>query len=143
MKIIVVACLVTFRPGTAFQIVLQFMLGIFMMLMDMHYLPFDKHSHDLFNNASQLSSVLVVFGALLLRVNIDDEDLQNKIYFDVILCFVGFPPLFLLIYEFVATEILTPIKRRLFSKHSHNGTLRGLTDDEKYDPSKYWEYVEK
>ena len=67
-----------------------------------HYNPFVDPKTDIIAEVAQWSLFFVMFGALLIRVNMDSESLQDRGYFDVILVTVNLTPLLLPVIQQLA-----------------------------------------
>ncbi|GMH64466.1 hypothetical protein TrLO_g8306 [Triparma laevis f. longispina] len=82
----------------------------------------------------------------MVRTNVDKHEntiqYTDHYIFGYLLILVNCAGFFLVAAE-VAVYPAHYILQRCKAVHQHDGELKGLTDDEKYDPSKYWEYVEK
>mmetsp|Transcript_107 Transcript_107/g.236 ORF Transcript_107/g.236 Transcript_107/m.236 type:complete len:82 (+) Transcript_107:663-908(+) len=76
-----------------------------------NYSPFIQRYHDLTAEFSQWSLFFVLFAALLIRVNMDDESLQDKKYFDFMLVVVNLAPFLLpVIQQILRTQTAKDLK---------------------------------
>ncbi|GMH47655.1 hypothetical protein TrRE_jg12700, partial [Triparma retinervis] len=91
-KLALTGFLVFLAPGTAAQVLFSLVMSFFAMRVYSDRQPFISDSTDSFNNAAQLQLFFTLLGALALKVNLDEENLQNKGYFDLLLTCVQFVP---------------------------------------------------
>ncbi|GMI40862.1 hypothetical protein TrCOL_g4331 [Triparma columacea] len=91
-KLALTGFLVFLAPGTAAQVLFSLVMSFFAMRVYSDRQPFISESTDSFNNAAQLQLFFTLLGALALKVNLDEENLQNKGYFDLVLTCVQFVP---------------------------------------------------
>jgi len=92
--------------------------------------PFVKDSDDTLANLTQWAIFTTILSALLLRLNIEDENEHYQKVFGVLLTVVNLLGIALII----AQALMKPFKqliRALQRKHVHDGVLRGLGEEEK------------
>jgi len=81
------------------------------------YSPFIQPEHDLAAEFAQWSLFFVLFAALLIRLNMDNESLQDKRYFDCILVVVNLAPFLIpVLQQVVRTEAAKGLKNRLMRR---------------------------
>ncbi|GMI40505.1 hypothetical protein TrCOL_g10999 [Triparma columacea] len=91
-KLALTGFLVFLAPGTAAQVLFSLIMCFFALVAYRDRRPFVSEFTDKFNNAAQLQLFFTLLGALAMKVNLDNENLQNKGYFDMILTGVQFVP---------------------------------------------------
>eukprot|EP00519_Triparma_laevis_P014568 CAMPEP_0182491466 /NCGR_PEP_ID=MMETSP1321-20130603/897_1 /TAXON_ID=91990 /ORGANISM="Bolidomonas sp., Strain RCC1657" /LENGTH=380 /DNA_ID=CAMNT_0024693747 /DNA_START=66 /DNA_END=1205 /DNA_ORIENTATION=- len=101
-KLILTGGLIFFNPGTASQIVVSMLMCLGSIRTYTHYKPFVDPKTDIIAEIAQWSLFFVMFGALLIRLNMDGESLQDRGYFDVILVIVNLTPLLLPVIQQLA-----------------------------------------
>ena len=101
-KLFLTAGLIFFRPGTGSQIVFSLLISIASMRVYAHYKPFVKDDQDAIAEAAQWSQFFILFGALLIRLNMDNESLQDKAYFDFMMVVVNFMPILIPVLQQLA-----------------------------------------
>ena len=89
-KLVLTAGLIFFQPGTAAQIVLSILVCLLSMRVYSGWKPFVSEEHDKLAEVAQWQLFFVMFAALLIRVNMDGESLQDKVYFDLMLVIIQF-----------------------------------------------------
>ncbi|GMI32420.1 hypothetical protein TrCOL_g8025 [Triparma columacea] len=89
-KLVLTAGLIFFQPGTAAQIVLSILVCLLSMRVYSGWKPFVSEEHDKLAEVAQWQLFFVMFAALLIRVNMDGESLQDKVYFDIMLVIIQF-----------------------------------------------------
>lgn len=94
-KLLLTGGLIFFNPGTASQIVVSMLMCLGSIRTYAFYSPFIDSKTDIIAEIAQWSLFFVMFGALLIRLNMDGESLQDRSYFDVILVGVNLTPLLL------------------------------------------------
>jgi len=94
--------LIFFNPGTASQIVVSMLMCLGSIRTYALYNPFVDPKIDIVAEVSQWSLFFILFGALLLRVNVDGESAQEQGYFDAALVLVNFTPFLLPIIQQIA-----------------------------------------
>jgi len=80
-------------PGTAAQIVMSMVMCLGATRMYCRKRPFISDFHDSFAEVVQWQLFFTMFAALAIRVNLDGEMLQDKVYFDVFLTVLQFLPM--------------------------------------------------
>merc|ERR1711871_1867677 len=91
-KLALTGFLVFLAPGTAAQVLFSLIMCFFAMRVYSDRHPFTSPRMDKFNIAAQLQLYFTLLGALAIKVNLDNENLQNKGYFDLVLTCVQFVP---------------------------------------------------
>merc|ERR1711871_1711981 len=91
-KLALTGFLVFLAPGTAAQVLFSLIMCFFAMRVYSDTRPFTSPMMDKFNNAAQMQLFFTLLGALSIKVNLDNENLQNKGYFDLVLTCVQFVP---------------------------------------------------
>mmetsp|Transcript_108 Transcript_108/g.237 ORF Transcript_108/g.237 Transcript_108/m.237 type:complete len:159 (+) Transcript_108:432-908(+) len=110
-KLFLTGGLIFFNPGTGSQIVFSLLISLASMRVYANYSPFIQRYHDLTAEFSQWSLFFVLFAALLIRVNMDDESLQDKKYFDFMLVVVNLAPFLLpVIQQILRTQTAKDLK---------------------------------
>mmetsp|Transcript_4762 Transcript_4762/g.8844 ORF Transcript_4762/g.8844 Transcript_4762/m.8844 type:complete len:199 (-) Transcript_4762:32-628(-) len=94
-KLFLTGGLIFFNPGTGSQIVVSMLMCLGSIRTYAYYSPFVDPKTDIIAEVAQWSLFFVMFGALLVRLNIDGESLQDRGYFDKVLVIVNFTPLVL------------------------------------------------
>ncbi|GMH98757.1 hypothetical protein TrVE_jg2081 [Triparma verrucosa] len=84
--------LVFLSPGTAAQIIFSMIMCMFAMRVYSGCSPFISTLYDSFSEVSQWQLFFTMFGALAIKVNVDEKDLQGKEYFDILLTLIQFLP---------------------------------------------------
>ena len=92
-KLFLTGGLIFFNPGTGSQIVFSLLLSIASMRVYAYYSPFIKSDQDVIAEAAQWSLFFILFGALLIRLNMDNESLQDRAYFDFMMVVVNMMPI--------------------------------------------------
>ncbi|GMI38133.1 hypothetical protein TeGR_g10821 [Tetraparma gracilis] len=77
-------------PGSAAQIAVSLMMSIASTRVLAGYKPFADSANDALAEAVQWQLYLTMFGSLLIRVNVDGENLQDRAAFDAVLVTVQF-----------------------------------------------------
>ncbi|GMI22709.1 hypothetical protein TeGR_g13157 [Tetraparma gracilis] len=77
-------------PGSAAQIAVSLMMSIASTRVLAGYKPFADSANDALAEAVQWQLYLTMFGSLLIRVNVDGENLQDRAAFDAVLVAVQF-----------------------------------------------------
>ena len=77
-KLALTGFLVFLAPGTAAQVLFSLVMSFFAMRVYSDRQPFISESTDSFNNAAQLQLFFTLLGALALKVNLDQENLQVR-----------------------------------------------------------------
>ncbi|GMI38984.1 hypothetical protein TrCOL_g11663 [Triparma columacea] len=97
--------------------------------------PFVSEFTDKFNNAAQLQLYFTLLGALAMKVNLDNENLQNKGYFDMILTGVQFVPTLITTIvnlvkakQLTTTEIETLLRESRQARRDKSGLDFGNVD---------------
>ncbi|GMI16763.1 hypothetical protein TrLO_g12393 [Triparma laevis f. longispina] len=135
--------LVFVSPGSPTQIVIAILNSIVSIVMYSHLLPFEKDSDDNLAVVSNWSIFFTLFGALMVKTEVDQtENFNEKQIFGYLLIFVNVAGLGLIAAE-LAVIPCSYILRRLKAKLKHNGKLKGLTEEHLFSPGLYWTYVEK
>ena len=101
-KLFLTAGLIFFNPGTGSQIVFSLLISIASMRVYAHYKPFVKDDQDTIAEAAQWSLFFILFGALLIRLNMDNESLQDRAYFDFMMVVVNFMPILIPVLQQLA-----------------------------------------
>ncbi|GMI14835.1 hypothetical protein TrVE_jg9019 [Triparma verrucosa] len=94
-KLLLTGDLIFLRPGSASQIVVSMLMCLGSIRTYAYYNPFVDPKTDIIAEVAQWSLFFIMFGALLIRVNMDSESLQDQGYFDAILVGVNLTPLLL------------------------------------------------
>ncbi|GMH95865.1 hypothetical protein TrST_g6296 [Triparma strigata] len=138
--------LVFVDPGSPTQIVIAILNSVISIVMYSHLLPFEKNSDDNLAVVSSWSIFFTLFGAFMVRTNVDKHEntiqYTDHYIFGYLLILVNCAGFFLVAAE-VALYPAHYILRRCKAVHQHDGELKGLTEEERFYSSKYWEYVEK
>ncbi|GMI11479.1 hypothetical protein TrLO_g5191 [Triparma laevis f. longispina] len=101
-KLFLTGGLIFFNPGTGSQIVFSLLISIASMRVYAYYSPFIKNDQDVIAEAAQWSLFFILFGALLIRVNVDNESLQDKTFFDFMMVMVNFVPILIPVLQQLA-----------------------------------------
>ncbi|GMH70102.1 hypothetical protein TrLO_g7545 [Triparma laevis f. longispina] len=101
-KLLLTGGLIFLKPGTASQIVVSILMCLGSIRTYAYYNPFVDPKTDIIAEVAQWSLFFIMFGALLIRVNIDSESLQDRGYFDAILVGVNLTPLLLPVIQQLA-----------------------------------------
>ena len=115
-KLALTGGLVFLRPGTASQIMMSMILCLGSMRVYAGYKPFIEDKVDTFAEVAQWQLFFTMFAALSIKVNVDDESLQDRSSFDVMLVILQFiAPLIVVVHYFVfeAKDDVTRVKRNL------------------------------
>eukprot|EP00519_Triparma_laevis_P010158 CAMPEP_0182519262 /NCGR_PEP_ID=MMETSP1321-20130603/45006_1 /TAXON_ID=91990 /ORGANISM="Bolidomonas sp., Strain RCC1657" /LENGTH=877 /DNA_ID=CAMNT_0024727231 /DNA_START=138 /DNA_END=2771 /DNA_ORIENTATION=+ len=138
--------LVFVDPGSPTQIVIAILNSVISIVMYSHLLPFEKNSDDNLAVVSSWSIFFTLFGAFMVRTNVDNHEntiqYTDHYIFGYLLILVNCAGFFLVAAE-VAVYPAHYILRRCKAVHQHDRELKGLTEEERFSSSKYWEYVEK
>ncbi|GMH68256.1 hypothetical protein TrST_g5437 [Triparma strigata] len=62
--------------------------------------PFISDFYDSFSEVTQIQLFYTMFAALAMKVNLDGENLQDKIYFDVVLTLLQFMPALAIVFSY-------------------------------------------
>ena len=77
-RIMLTGGLVLLNPGTASQIVISMLICLFSMRVYAKYEPFINYKHDRLAEVAQWQLFFTLLGALCVKVNLDDENYQDK-----------------------------------------------------------------
>ncbi|GMI51691.1 hypothetical protein TeGR_g9851 [Tetraparma gracilis] len=104
------------NPGTASQIVMSMVICLGAMRVYAGVRPFIDHNDDVLAEAAQWQLFFTMFAALAIKVQLDGETLQDRLYFDVAI----------IVLQFLAPTVL--IMRYYFSEEmqSAEGFWKGL-----------------
>ncbi|GMH76607.1 hypothetical protein TrLO_g8011, partial [Triparma laevis f. longispina] len=133
--------LIFFSSGSPSQIVVGMMLSLGAIVIYVHCKPFLESDDDLLAVVSQLSIFFTLFGALLIRVQVDDRDGYDQAIFGVILIAVNSAGI-VLVLSSIAIKPLQLLIRAMANHHRHEGTINGLTDEHDRNSS-FIKYFEK
>jgi hypothetical protein len=103
-KLVLTSILALIAPGSAGQIVVGFLLAFASLLGNLVIKPYAEHSLNAMNIGAQLNLVAVLFVALLLKVNVDNEGSAG--FFNGLVGFLCVIP--------IAMPVLIPIGTLLF-----------------------------
>ena len=95
-KLTLTGFLTIVRPGTGAQILFSLIMSMSAMRVYSGCKPFLDDFTDRFSEVSQWQLFFTLLGALVIKVNLDGEDLQSRGYFDAILTLVQILPVFFL-----------------------------------------------
>jgi len=115
-KLALTGGLVFLRPGTASQIMMSMILCLGSMRVYAGYKPFIEDKVDTFAEVAQWQLFFTMFAALSIKVNVDDESLQDRSSFNVMLVILQFiTPLIVVVHYFVfeAKDDAETMKRSL------------------------------
>jgi hypothetical protein len=134
--------LVFVDPGSPTQVIVAILNCIVSIVMYSHLRPFEKDSDDNLAIISNWSIFFTLFGALIVRLDVDDvESYNDHNILGYLLIFINCAGLFLVALQ-MSSKPVHYILRRLKSTHRHKCEIRGLTEDQLYSPKKFWEYSE-
>jgi len=89
-KLVLTGGLVFLNPGTASQIIVSMILCLGSMRVYSGYKPFNDDKVDTFAEVAQWQLFFTMFAALAIRVEVDGESLQDRVYFDLTLVVLQF-----------------------------------------------------
>ena len=89
-RLLLTGGLLFLNPGTAAQIMGSMVMCLGAMRIYAGYKPFIEDSNDLLAETAQWQLFFTMFAALAIRVNADQEGLQDRAFFDAMLCVVQF-----------------------------------------------------
>ena len=112
-KLILTGGLIFLKPGTGAQIVMAMLMCLAAMRVYAAKKPFVEHDIDTLSEAAQWQLFFVMFSALAIRVNLDDESLQDQEMFDWMM----------LIMQFLAPAIMVVAKIYNASRRGVGGML--------------------
>jgi hypothetical protein len=84
-KLALTGGLVFLKPGTGSQIIISMILCLGSMRVYAGYKPFIEEKVDTFAEVAQWQLFFTMFAALAIRVDVDGESLQDRVYFDALL----------------------------------------------------------
>ncbi|GMI00735.1 hypothetical protein TrVE_jg11097 [Triparma verrucosa] len=102
-KLALTGFLVFLAPGTAAQIAISMLMGLATLRVQSGTKPYIEAVNDKFAEVAMWQLFLTMFAALCLKVNLDDESLQDQGYFDMTLTLIQFLPLILVLLQDVLT----------------------------------------
>ena len=91
-KLALTGFLVFLVPGTAAQVLFSMIMCIGAMRVYSGSKPFIDESIDRFSEVAQWQLFFTLLGALAMKVNLDNENLQDRGYFDIVLTCIQFIP---------------------------------------------------
>ena len=129
-KLFLTGGLIFFNPGTGSQIVFSLLISLISMRVYAYYSPFIEADQDIIAEGAQWSLFFILFSALLIRVNIDNESPQDRAYFDAIMVIVNVMPILIPVMQKLA--IIKRIKKVpvLKTALAQIGTLFGCGEEE-------------
>jgi hypothetical protein len=119
--------LVIVREGGASQIVVAMLIAVLSIAAFIHWKPYAKSENDTLAIISQISIFCTLFAALLVKVNVDDDDKYDQDVFGLLLIFVTCSGFALTVLGWMVKPTSRFIKS-LAPKHVHDSPLKGLTD---------------
>ncbi|GMH76479.1 hypothetical protein TrLO_g8185 [Triparma laevis f. longispina] len=132
--------LVFVDPGSPTQIVVAILNSIISIVMYSHIKPFQRPSDDSLAIVSSWSIFFTLFGAFMVKTDVDDQENYNdNDIFGYLLIAVNCAGIGLVVLEMAVVPIHY-ILHRLMTKHFHDRELKGPPEDN--DPAKFWDYVE-
>jgi len=87
------------RPGTAAQIIFSIIICLGSMRVYAAYDPFVSSKHDKLAEAAQWQLLFTLLGSLAIRVNLDNESLQDQRWFKLLLVVTQFFVIILVLYQ--------------------------------------------
>ena len=87
-RLLLTGGLLFLNPGTAGQIIASMIMCLGAMRVYAGYKPFVEDNNDVLAETAQWQLFFTMFAALAIRVDADDESLQDKQAFDVMLCVI-------------------------------------------------------
>ncbi|GMH59843.1 hypothetical protein TL16_g02912 [Triparma laevis f. inornata] len=132
--------LVFVNPGSTTQIVVAMLVSILSIILYSSTLPYEHDSVDTLAVVSQWSIFFTLFGALLLRQEMDKEESLNLELFGVCLVIVNCMSFALVAFEGTLPLIRKIWVRACFQKHRHNSEIKGMTEDERWNPKAFQGY---
>jgi hypothetical protein len=94
------------NPGTASQVVMSMVICLGAMRVYAGVKPFISPKHDVLAEAAQWQLFFTMFAALAIKVQLDDESLQDRTYFDVAIIVLQFlAPSVLLVQHYLVVDM--------------------------------------
>ena len=87
------------RPGTAAQVIFSIIICLGSMRVYAAYDPFVSSKHDRLAEAAQWQLLFTLLGSLAIRVNLDNESLQDQRWFKLLLVVTQFFVIILVLYQ--------------------------------------------
>eukprot|EP00519_Triparma_laevis_P011672 CAMPEP_0182513664 /NCGR_PEP_ID=MMETSP1321-20130603/34400_1 /TAXON_ID=91990 /ORGANISM="Bolidomonas sp., Strain RCC1657" /LENGTH=700 /DNA_ID=CAMNT_0024720721 /DNA_START=124 /DNA_END=2226 /DNA_ORIENTATION=+ len=133
--------LIFVAPGSASQIVAAMLLSILSIVSFVHWRPYVYEEDDDLAIACQLSIFFTIFGALLIRVEVDKDDEYDGETFGQVLIGVNLIAVLMLSTNFFRRP-LGYLMRIFNNDHRHNSEVIKM-GDETYDDDEFMDYFEK
>ncbi|GMH92878.1 hypothetical protein TL16_g12477 [Triparma laevis f. inornata] len=131
--------LVFLAPGTAAQVCFSMIMCMGSMRVYSGCSPFISDFYDSFSEVAQWQLFFTMFGALAIKANLDQENIQDKTYFDIILTLVQFCPALIIVLSYkrrhleevrlaaqsVDVDIIAPVANQLRRLSTQIGKVLG------------------
>ncbi|GMH83062.1 hypothetical protein TrST_g8014 [Triparma strigata] len=125
--------LVFVAQGTASQIVVGILISVITSGLYIHWRPFEKESDDNLAIATQVSLFLTLLAALLKKVEVDKTDNYNELIFGIMLIVINSSAVGMILLSQLTKPIHYLFNSVLGTRHSHDGTLRGMNKEQTKD----------
>lgn len=133
--------LVFVRPGSTSQIVLTMVLAMGSVVIFTHVRPYVAERDDDLAVACQISVFITIFGALLVRVEVDTIDSYDQTIFGYVLVAVNMVGVAMVLKNASYTP-LRLVTNYFSDKNQYGGAIKGLTDEHDRNSS-FIKYFEK
>ena len=98
-----------------------------------HWRPFERESDDNLAILTQVSLSFTLLAALLKKVHIDEDERYDSNIFGLALVFLNFVSIGMLIISQLSKTFFHLFEGLLGKKHSHQGSLIGMNEEETRD----------
>jgi len=132
-RLMMTGMLIFVSPGSASQIVLALILATGSIVAFVHWRPYEYEEDDDLAIACQISIFFTIFGALLIRVEIDKTDEYNQELFGQLLIAVNLVAIFILAVNYFQRPISWML-RLLNNDSTHNGSIKAMGGDNDDEP---------
>lgn len=123
--------LVFVAQGSASQIVVGLLVSVIRRGLYINWRPFEMESDDNLAIFTQSSLLFTLLAALLRKVEVDKTDHYNEVIFGVVLIVIDVSCVGMIVLSLTFTKpVRYLIKSILGENHSHDGTLRGMDEEE-------------
>ncbi|GMI08230.1 hypothetical protein TrVE_jg10446 [Triparma verrucosa] len=124
-RLMMTGMLIFVSPGSASQIVLALILATGSIVAFVHWRPYEYEEDDDLAIACQISIFFTIFGALLIRVEIDKTDEYNQELFGQLLITVNLLAIFILAANYFQRPISWML-RVLNNDSTHSGSIKAM-----------------
>jgi hypothetical protein len=141
-RLMMTGMLIFVAPGSASQIVVAMLLSIAAIVAFVHWRPYFYEEDDDLAIACQLSIFFTIFGALLIRVDVDDTDDYDAQSFGNVLVGINLFAIALLSANFFKRPLQYAFKI-IDNDYFHDGDVITMDEDEVRDDDAFIDYFEK